>query len=90
MMVFGLFWGNTAMVFAYYALFLAVDLAGGWIAFRFEGERTSRLWLLLPQRFLYRQLMYWVLLKSLIRALRGELAQWGAQKRTGNVRMEEG
>jgi hypothetical protein len=36
-------------------------------AFLFERERLSRLWLLIPQRFVYRQLIYWVLIKSTFR-----------------------
>ncbi len=90
LMLFGLLGGHALEVFAYYGVFLVLDFAGAWIAFHYEGENPARLWLLLPQRFLYRQLMYWVLVKSLVRALRGELAHWGTLKRTGNVRLEQG
>ena len=89
MMLWGIVGGNAPGVFVYYVVFLGVDLLGSWVAFRYEGERTGRLWSLLPQRLVYRQLMYWVLVKSLVRAIRGELTQWGVLKRTGNVRLEE-
>ena len=37
------------------------------------------------QRIVYRQLLWFVLAKSFLRAIKGELAQWGVLKRTGNV-----
>lgn len=87
-MLVALLGGNAAQVLIYYAVFLAVDALGAFTAFRFEGEGVGRLWLLLPQRFVYRQLMYWVLLRSILRAIKGELTHWGVLKRTGNVQME--
>ncbi len=84
-MVFALVNGNGSEVVGYYIAFLLVDAMGAWIAFRFEGERVSRLLYLLPQRFIYRQLMYWVLVKAILRAVQGELTHWGVLKRTGSV-----
>ena len=62
-----------------------MDAAAAALAFGFEGERRSRLWWLLPQRFAYRQLMYVVLVRSVLRAVKGELQSWGVLQRTGNV-----
>ena len=78
--------GNGLQVLGYYLLFLLVDAAGGIVAFSFEKEKLGRLWLLIPQRFTYRQMMYWVLFKSVVAALRGQLVGWGVLKRTGKVR----
>jgi cellulose synthase/poly-beta-1,6-N-acetylglucosamine synthase-like glycosyltransferase/spore germination protein YaaH/peptidoglycan/xylan/chitin deacetylase (PgdA/CDA1 family) len=89
MMLLSLAGGRALEVFIYYAIFLFIDALGAWVAFHFENERTGRLWLLLPQRFMYRQLMYWVLLKSFMRAVRGELTHWGSLKRTGNVTLHQ-
>ncbi len=50
-----------------------------------------KLWLILllfPQRLVYRPIMYVILFKSYIKALKGELMGWGVLKRTGNIRME--
>ncbi|MEY4934604.1 MAG: hypothetical protein RIS64_963 [Bacteroidota bacterium] len=50
-----------------------------------------KLWLILllfPQRIVYRPIMYVILFKSYIKALKGELMGWGVLKRTGNIRME--
>lgn len=70
----------------YYFIFTLVDLAGAAIAFSFENERYRKLWWLIPQRFIYRQLMYYILIKSFNKALKGELQGWGVLKRTGNVK----
>ena len=41
---------------------------------------------MIPQRLVYRQLMYYIVLKSFGKALKGELQGWGVLKRTGNVK----
>jgi hypothetical protein len=69
----------------YYLIFQLVDLAGAALAFSFEKQKAGKLWMLLPQRFTYRWLMYYVLFKAFNRALKGELQSWGVLKRTGNV-----
>ena len=54
-----------------------------------EGQRKKEdykklIWLF-PQQLIYRQLMYYILIKSFSKALKGELQGWGVLKRTGNV-----
>ena len=85
LMLYSLFSGQGGPVLGYYFAFLGVDAAAAALAFSFEGERRNRLWWLLPQRLVYRQLMYVVLLRSVLRALKGELQSWGVLQRTGNV-----
>jgi poly-beta-1,6 N-acetyl-D-glucosamine synthase len=70
----------------YYLVFLAVDFLVGIMAFAFEKEKITKLIWVLPQRFVYRQLMYVVLFRALKRAIRGETQDWGVLKRTGNVK----
>ncbi|MGS0749275.1 hypothetical protein [Halpernia sp. GG3] len=41
---------------------------------------------MIPQRLVYRQLMYYILFKSIRKALKGEIQNWGVLKRTGNVK----
>ena len=67
----------------FYAVFTLVDVAGALYAFSFEKENPLKLIWLLPQRFIYRQLMYYVLYRSLKKAIKGELQHWGILKRTG-------
>ncbi|MDR3667685.1 MAG: polysaccharide deacetylase family protein [Ignavibacteriaceae bacterium] len=85
MMILGFLEGYFQQILVYYILFLFVDLVAAGIAISFEKERLTALWVLLPQRFFYRQLMYWVLVKSIMMALKGTLVGWGILKRTGNV-----
>jgi cellulose synthase/poly-beta-1,6-N-acetylglucosamine synthase-like glycosyltransferase len=69
-----------------YALFFVVDFAGALLAFRFDKENPTALVWLFWQRFLYRQLMYGVVLKSVRTALRGLRTGWGKLERKGTVK----
>lgn len=75
-------------IILYYLIFTLVDVAGAAIAFSFEREDAKKLFWLIPQRFIYRQLMYYILIKSFNKALKGELQGWGVLKRTGNVKQQ--
>jgi poly-beta-1,6 N-acetyl-D-glucosamine synthase len=70
----------------FYLVFSLVDIAGAAIAFSFEKNDYRKLLWMIPQRFVYRQLMYYILIKSFNKALKGELQGWGVLKRTGNVK----
>lgn len=70
----------------YYLVFLLVDVMVSVIAFAFEKEKLSKLVWLIPQRFVYRQLMYFILFKAIRKAIKGEGQGWGILKRTGNVK----
>lgn len=76
---------SAGHILFYYLVFQLVDVAGAALAFSFEKENYKKLWWMLPQRFIYRQLMYYILIKSFNKALKGELQGWGVLKRTGNV-----
>ena len=79
---------NIQQVLFYYALFLIVD----WLAaaFAFALERREQ-WNLLPwlflQRFGYRQIMYQVMVKSVLAAARGALVGWGEIERKATVEL---
>lgn len=70
----------------YYLVFMLVDIAGAALAFAFEKEDYKKLLWMIPQRLIYRQLMYYIILKSFNSAIKGELQGWGVLKRTGNVK----
>lgn len=89
MMLYALFTGGAGFVLGYYLVFILVDALGAAIAFSFEREPLYRLWLLIPQRFFYRQLMYIILIKAFLNAFKGELMSWGVLKRSGNVKLNE-
>jgi len=88
-MILGLFGSHPEKMLVFYVAFLMVDFVVGAIAFRMEKERYSKLVYLIPQRFIWRQLMYYILFKSIRKALKGELGTWGVLKRTGNVKLKK-
>jgi hypothetical protein len=71
----------------FYALFFIVELFGAIVAFRLDHERLRLLWWTFWQRFVYRQLMYAVVWKSLLRAVHGMREGWGKLERKGTVSM---
>ncbi|MGO8952802.1 MAG: glycosyltransferase [Rhodomicrobium sp.] len=77
---------NLMVTATYYAAFMAVDLTAAGIAFLLERkEDRSLLWWLVLQRFGYRQIMYYVVAKSVVRALQGRLVGWGKLERKATV-----
>ena len=89
-MIIGIFTGNGLMILAYYGAFMVVDLAVSIMAFGFEHENLGKLIWFVPQRLVYRWLMLHILIKSLRKALQGQLQSWGVLKRTGNVKVVAG
>ena len=85
MMIIGLFGDKPMKILAYYIAFVLIDFLVAIIAFRMEREDYKKLVYIIPQRFIWRQLMYYVLFKSIRKALKGELSAWGVLKRTGSV-----
>jgi peptidoglycan-N-acetylglucosamine deacetylase len=56
------------------------------LAFLMEPDEDRQLtWLIFLQRFAYRQVMYWVVVRSFAAALRGELVGWGKLERKATV-----
>ncbi len=68
-----------------YLAFMTIDIGVSTVAFIIQKEPLGKLWLLFPQRFVYRPLSYYILFKSYIKALKGELLGWGVLKRTGSM-----
>ena len=73
---------SLSRVLFYYAMFLVVDALASILAFTLERDEDWWLMVWLPvQRFLYRQLMYYVAIKSVMTAVRGGLVGWGKLER---------
>ena len=83
---FGIIQSDISNIIFYYFIFTLVDVAGAALAFAFEKEDYKKLIWMIPQRLIYRQLMYYILIKSFTKALKGEMQGWGILKRTGNVK----
>jgi cellulose synthase/poly-beta-1,6-N-acetylglucosamine synthase-like glycosyltransferase/peptidoglycan/xylan/chitin deacetylase (PgdA/CDA1 family)/spore germination protein YaaH len=77
---------NLNQIFFYYALFLAIDWLAACFAFILESnERWALLWWIFLQRFCYRQVMYYVMIKSVAHAVRGAVVGWGKLERKATV-----
>ena len=68
-----------------YAFFLLIELFGAAIAFVLDRERMRLLWWVFWQRFVYRQIMYAVVIRSVQTAMGGLRASWGKLERRGTV-----
>ncbi|MDE2618765.1 MAG: glycosyltransferase, partial [Sphingomonadales bacterium] len=70
----------------YWAAFTAVDLLCGLVAYRLDvrGEKFRPI-LLLAQRFVYRQVMYTVVIRAVAAAFSGIGIGWGKLERSGRV-----
>jgi cellulose synthase/poly-beta-1,6-N-acetylglucosamine synthase-like glycosyltransferase/peptidoglycan/xylan/chitin deacetylase (PgdA/CDA1 family) len=85
--LYGLIFGDAAPVLAFWLAFNALQLGIAVVAFRLDGESLRPLWALPLQQFVYRQLMYLVIIESSISALIGARAHWQSIPRTGDVEL---
>jgi hypothetical protein len=71
-----------------YALFLLVDWGAAILAFIMEpNEEWGMTWLIFLQRFVYRQIMYGVVVRAFASAIRGKVVGWGKLERKATVQM---
>jgi cellulose synthase/poly-beta-1,6-N-acetylglucosamine synthase-like glycosyltransferase len=84
-MFLALFAGNWKIVLLYYFGFFTFELLTGILAYSLEGVAPWDLSLLFFQRIYYRQLMLYVLARSLLFAVRGRLVGWGKLERKASV-----
>jgi hypothetical protein len=88
--LYGLFFTNPVRVIAAWTAFNLVQLGLAAFAFRLDRESPRPLWALPLQQFVYRQLMYLVIIESTISALVGIRAHWKTIPRTGDVEVLPG
>jgi len=86
-MIAALFAGNWRMVLLFYFGFFVLETLTALLAYGLEGEKPTDLLLFFFQRIYFRGLMQYVLVKSLVFALRGRIVGWGKLERT--ARMQE-
>ncbi|MDQ6642064.1 MAG: bifunctional polysaccharide deacetylase/glycosyltransferase family 2 protein [Actinomycetota bacterium] len=65
--------------------FLAMQYVSALYAFILDRERLTPLWSLVLQQFVYRQLMYLVVIESVASALYGLRLRWQVIRRTGDM-----
>jgi hypothetical protein len=85
--LYGLLFTNAVPVIAYWVGFNALQLLLAAYAFRIDREPLRPLWALPLQQFVYRQLMYLVIIESTVSALVGARAHWRHLKRTGDIEL---
>jgi cellulose synthase/poly-beta-1,6-N-acetylglucosamine synthase-like glycosyltransferase/peptidoglycan/xylan/chitin deacetylase (PgdA/CDA1 family) len=85
--LYGLIFTDPVPVAIGWLAFNALQLALAVFAFRLDRESLRPLWALPLQQFVYRQMMYLVIIESTISALVGIRAQWRTIERTGDVRV---
>lgn len=67
---------------------LSVQLLATAYALRMDGERLGDVWLVPLQQIVYRQLMYLVLIESVLTAVAGSRLRWHKLHRTGGLQGE--
>lgn len=83
--VYGIVFLNPVATLAYWVGFNLLTLGLGAYAFRLDREPLRPLWAMPLQQFVYRQLMYLVVIQSVISAARGVRLRWQHVERTGEV-----
>jgi hypothetical protein len=83
--LYGLFFTGALHAAIIWAAFNVLQLAIGVYAFKLDREPLRPLWALPLQQFVYRQLMYLVIIESSISAIQGVRSGWRHLPRTGDV-----
>jgi cellulose synthase/poly-beta-1,6-N-acetylglucosamine synthase-like glycosyltransferase len=86
--LYGVLFSNALPVLAFWLGFNALQLLLATFAFRMDGESLRPLWALPLQQFVYRQLMYVVIIESTVSALVGARSHWRHLTRTGDVEVK--
>ncbi len=84
----GLFMHDADQYIFFYLLYFLIDCLISSLAYHYDHQKfdLKKALYLFVQRFIYRQLLFYVLFKAYMKALKGELVSWGVIKRTGNVK----
>lgn len=78
--------GDVATMGVYWLAFTGIDVLCGWMAYRLDGGKARYpAHLLVAQRFVYRQIMYWVVVRAIASAIGGWVVGWGKLERSGRV-----
>jgi cellulose synthase/poly-beta-1,6-N-acetylglucosamine synthase-like glycosyltransferase/peptidoglycan/xylan/chitin deacetylase (PgdA/CDA1 family) len=85
--IYGLIFLDPLRIVGLWLAFLMLQVVMGLYAFRLDGERPTALWSLPLQQFVYRQLMYLVVIQSVWTALAGSRLRWQRMERYGSFRV---
>ncbi|GAA3680613.1 glycosyltransferase [Arthrobacter ginkgonis] len=85
--VYGLIFLDPVRIAGLWLVFLLVQVLMAAYAFRLDKEPLRPLWTLPLQQLVYRQLMYLVVIQSLVTALAGVHLRWHRMERYGSLRV---
>lgn len=83
-LVAGLLGHRYKLMIISFIVYTAADIITSTIALKLDKEKLRNLWIIIPQRIFYRQLMYYVIVRSIVNVLKGRLVHWGKLKREGS------
>ncbi|MEU8936265.1 bifunctional polysaccharide deacetylase/glycosyltransferase family 2 protein [Streptomyces sp. NPDC048409] len=83
--LYGVVFRTPAEAVAVWLCFVAAQLLSAGYALRLDRERLGALWVLPFQMFVYRQLMYLVVIQSVVTALMGSRLRWHSMERSGTA-----
>jgi cellulose synthase/poly-beta-1,6-N-acetylglucosamine synthase-like glycosyltransferase/peptidoglycan/xylan/chitin deacetylase (PgdA/CDA1 family) len=83
--IYGLVFTGAVHTMIVWGIFNVVQLLVAVYGFRLDGESLRPLWALPLQQFVYRQLMYLVIIESTVSAIQGVRSGWKHLPRTGDV-----
>ncbi|MCL2790311.1 MAG: glycosyltransferase [Desulfobulbus sp.] len=75
----------NSMLYCYFLAFLITDFVLAAVACLVEREPLTQTWLVLPMRFIYRPVLNIVVIRAILRALKGVWVGWGKLDRTASV-----
>ncbi|MEU5214502.1 bifunctional polysaccharide deacetylase/glycosyltransferase family 2 protein [Streptomyces sp. NPDC020742] len=86
--LYGVCFGDSAQALGIWLAFLVVQMVTAGYALRLDGERLRTLWALPLQQFFYRQLLYLVVIQSVVTALLGTRLKWHRMQRSGTANQQ--
>jgi cellulose synthase/poly-beta-1,6-N-acetylglucosamine synthase-like glycosyltransferase/peptidoglycan/xylan/chitin deacetylase (PgdA/CDA1 family) len=86
-LLYGLFFLDIPTTLLLWVGFVSAQLLTAAYAFRLDGESLRPLWSLPLQQAVYRQLMYLVVIQSVVTAVSGVRLPWVKLRRTGDVEL---
>ncbi|MGK5695317.1 bifunctional polysaccharide deacetylase/glycosyltransferase family 2 protein [Streptomyces sp. URMC 128] len=87
--VYGLLFTDAAQALGVWIAFLVIQLLCAGYALRLDRERLRALWSMPFQLFVYRQLMYLVVIQSVFALLGGTRLKWHRMQRSGTAAAEQ-
>jgi len=86
--IYGLVFLDPVRVTLAWLGFNALQVLLAFFGFKLDRESPRPLWAMPLQQFVYRQLMYVVIIESTVSALAGARAHWRTLTRTGDVEVK--